>query len=332
MEDLDVTRDLSTALAGYLDAAGWDVLRLSDPEEIGQGWESTIHTFTVTASDGTERDIVLRRYSGPAGGAKAVREFEGMRYLGSGGYPVPEVLAVEPDPGPVGTPFILMERVDGDTMWPLIFPAGGGVDRDLFGLFVDLAVRLHRFERDGFRGKPASVEAQLGEWRAASAEHPMPGFDAALAWLDARAGSVAPMEPAVVHWDYHPENVLYDNGTVNVIDWTQVGVSDPRFDLAWTMLLVGTYQGEEHRDAIRNEYEERSGASVPSLGFFDAAVSVKRLYSVTVSLLAGPEALGMQPEAAVQMREQVEPLGSVYRLFQERTGLTIPEVERVLSS
>jgi len=64
---------------------------------------------------------------------------------------------------------------------------------------------------------------------------------------------------------------------------------------------------------------------------WESTIHTFTVTSVTASLLAGPEALGMRPEAAVQMREQVELRGSVYRLFQERTGLAIPEIERVLS-
>lgn len=325
--------DLSTELRTYIESAmpEWGVTGVSEPDEIGQGWESVIHALTVTAQDGSRRDIVLRRYAGPSGSAKAVREFDGMRFLFADGYPVPEVLAVEPEPGPLGLPFILMERVGGSTMWPLIFPPVGRADRHLLGIFVELAVRLHRVDWERYPGRPVSVHGQLDDWQAAVVQHPLPGFEAALGWLTDHVDSVSPMDLAVVHWDYHPENVLFDDGSVVVIDWTQVGVSDPRFDLAWTMLLVGTYQGEQWRDVILDEYQLRSGAEVRSLEFFDAAVCVKRLYSVTLSLLAGPEALGMQAEATAQMREQLEPLGLVYRLLQERTGLAIPEVEQVLS-
>ncbi len=49
-----------------------------------------------------------------------------------------------------------------------------------------------------------------------------------------------------VHWDYHPGNVLLrDDSSAVVIDWTQIDVSDPRFDLAWTLLLVSSYEGAE---------------------------------------------------------------------------------------
>lgn len=39
----------------------------------------------------------------------------------------------------------------------------------------------------------------------------------------------------------------------------------------------------------------------------------------------------MRPGAAEQMEEQLGPLQSVYGIFQERTGLDIPEVEGLLA-
>ena len=41
--------------------------------------------------------------------------------------------------------------------------------------------------------------------------------------------------------------------------------------------------------------------------------------------------VGMRPGAAEQMEEQLGPLQSVYGIFQERTGLDIPEVEGLLA-
>ena len=69
--------DLSAALHKYLDASApeWGASEVSTPEEIGRGWESTIHAFTLDGPGRPAGDIVLRRYTGPYGGAKADREF-----------------------------------------------------------------------------------------------------------------------------------------------------------------------------------------------------------------------------------------------------------------
>ena len=306
----------------------WDVTNVSGGQEIGEGWESVVTAFTVESSDGSTRPVVVRSYAGPRGGETAVRESAGMRALHAARYPVPRVFAAESGQELLGAPFLIMEWVDGEPLWPSLF-TGTGANEELLDGFVELLVRLHRIDHRVVSDAPSSLSQEIGTWAAVVGGGPLRGFDAALAWLEERVADVAPVEPAVLHWDYHPENVLYDGDAMVVIDWTQVGAGDPRFDLAWTMLLVGTYEGCLWRDAIATRYQDAAG-SVESLEFFAAAVSRKRLYAITVSLLAGPETLGMRKGAAVAMADQLEPLGSVYAVFQDRTGLSIREVDELL--
>jgi hypothetical protein len=53
--------------------------------------------------------------------------------------------------------------------------------------------------------------------------------------------------------------------------------------------------------------------------------------SAIVSFAAGPETLGMRPEAVELMRQQFGALRNVYQLFVARTGLRLREVERLLA-
>ncbi len=323
--------DLADAVGAYLEDAlpEWEVTAVLEPTEVGAGWESVIHGLTVETSDGSRRRIVIRRYAGLDAPATAEREFDGMSALHAAGYPVPRVLARETDPGPLGMPFLIMDWIDGTPTWSLIF-GRGGVDRELFDRFLALLAELHELPHHGFPGPVVDLHAQLAAWRAIVTTGPLRGFDAGLDWLEARAPAVDPIQPAVLHWDYHPDNILSDGDAMTVIDWTQVGVGDPRFDVAWTMLLVGSHEGDRWRDEILHGYEEAAGTTLASMDFFDAAAGLKRLFSVTASLLAGPEALGMRAEAADAMAEQAGPLGAVYDRFTARTGLSIPEVEGLL--
>lgn len=325
--------DVVEAVAAALEDAhpDWGSVAVTGGEEIARGWESIVSGFVARTPSGA-LPIVLRCYSGGGGADTAKREFDGMTRLHAAGFPVPRVLACEPDPARAGLPFILMERIDGVTMWPLIF-GEDGVDREAFHRFVDLLARLHRLDAQAFTDSPVSVGDQLDAWRAVISRYPLPGFDSAVAWLEARSATVPPVAPAVVHWDYHPDNVLAwaDGRIAAVVDWTQITVTDPRFDLAWTVVLVGTHQGSEIAYAIRGRYESTAGTRFEAMDFFEVAACVKRLYSVAVSLIAGPELLGMHPDTAESMRRQLEPLGWVYRRFTEHTGLRIAAVEELLS-
>ena len=96
-------------------------------------------------------------------------------------------------------------------------------------------------------------------------------------------------------------------------------------------MLVGAAEGWQWRDRILTEYQRLAGAPIQEIEWFEVAACGKRLFSVIVSLAAGPEALGMRPEAVVLMRQQFGALCNVYQLFTVRTGLRLREVERLLA-
>jgi hypothetical protein len=121
------------------------------------------------------------------------------------------------------------------------------------------------------------------------------------------------------------------DGSATVIDWTQIQVADSRFDLAWTLMLVGAAEGWHWRDRILAEYERLAGAPVQELEWFEVAVCSKRLFSVFVSSAAGPETLGMRREAVDLMRRQFPALRRVYQLLLTRTGLRLVSIEEMLS-
>ena len=116
-----------------------------------------------------------------------------------------------------------------------------------------------------------------------------------------------------------------------VIDWTALEISDSRFDLAWTLLLVSTYEGEEWRDLVLQEYERLAGIRVEQIAYFDVAACARRLSSIVISLSEGPEKLGMRPGAVTMMKQQMGSIKRVYDLLQERVGIRVSEVDRLLA-
>ncbi len=134
---------------------------------------------------------------------------------------------------------------------------------------------------------------------------------------------------APVHWDFHPENMLLQkDGSAVVIDWTGFDLTDYRFDLAWTLLLIGCNEHPKWRQPVLREYERQAGRKVDGLEFFDVAACVRRLFTVIVSVNYGAEQLGMRPGAEAIMRRQAPSMARVYDLLLQRTGLRIPEVDR----
>ena len=320
-------------------------VRVSDLVSISAGWESEMYSFDVEYGPAGERrreELVLRIYPGVGAQRKAAHEFHGMGQLYKAGYPVPRVLVLEPHSSPFGKPFVIMERIEGKTLWPVMFGAAKEKQGELLTLFCHLFVQLHtlewrRFVDDVSRydtGDPHTfADRFLGTYRPYLERFPSSGFLSVMEWLEARRQQVPCLRPSVIHWDFHPGNLLLrDDGSAVVIDWTQLDISDSRFDLAWTLLVVGTQEIPEWRGRILREYERLAGARVGEMVYFDVAACFKRLGSVVLSLSEGPEKLGMRPGAEAMMRKRMDAIKRVYELLLERTGIRVPVVEEMLAS
>jgi aminoglycoside phosphotransferase (APT) family kinase protein len=335
------TEDALRAVCARLFPADGEV-EVEDATRITAGWESEIYSFAVAHGPPSCRqreELVLRIYVGADTEHKAVREFQGLKRLHGLHYPVPRVLVLEREPALLGNPFIVMEKVEGQALWPVLFCATGKKQEELLTLFCDLSVRLHSLdwrlffdeEQDSAVGAYLFVDQWLSIGRERVERFQMRGFSRLLEWLEVRRDDVPCSRPSPVHGDYHPNNViLCADGSAVVIDWTGLQVSDARFDLAWTLLLVGSYRGEDWRNRILREYQRLAGTEVEQLEYFEVCACARRLSDVVVSLSTGAEQLGMRPGAVAAMREQMTPLGRVYGLLRERTGLRLAEVEELL--
>ena len=250
----DSSTDLARALSRYLTARRGAEMTVSQLEHLSLGWESDVYRFGVDAwDDGAPR--VLRLYFGGGAARAAVREYQALRLLADAGYPVPAVDLVEPSPGPLGRVFLVMQRIAGEPMWetvPKLPPEAQ--DEALTDLGV-LQAQLHQIDLDRLPSswpvRVLDVQGQLDSMTKMSGSVTLPDLDLAWTWLQAHLPVHEPPQLGLVHWDYHPNNVLQDaDGRRWVIDWTQFQATDVRFDLTWTLLLVGAHAGQRWADAL----------------------------------------------------------------------------------
>lgn len=305
---------------------------------VAAGWEAEIVAFDVDPAVDGLAQLVLRMFSGNEQAFKATREYTGLRLLADAGYPAPRVVWFDPHPESLGSAYIAMERVDG-VLYGHSMNQAGGLVGPAGRKFVRLMVDLHELDWTRFAqpltGEPfprplTTTRRRLESWKESFAG--LPGFMPVGDWLLREIDHVAPEPPAVVHGDFHPWNVLVDaTDRMTVIDWSGVGVLDRRFDLAWSLLLAGAYQGQPLRDMFEQLYREMAKTPITDLEFFDAAAATMRLHHLVVSLTRGAGEFGMQAEAVKAMREDTAPFRWCADLLADRTGLTIPEVEAALS-
>ena len=311
-----------------------------DLEQISLGWENEVYSFSLEYDEKHE-DLILRIYPGDDALGKSTREFNVMKQLKDSGYPVPEVFILETEKSPFSKPFVIMEKINGPLLIRVIEESPEDKQKELISVFSRLFVDLHILDWKPFTRDPSQyasgglatvIKKELSNWEKLVHSFEMNEFDPVFAWLWDRIDDIHWLQPSLIHMDFHPLNIiLNEEGKPFVIDWTSAQVADSRLDLAWTLLLMSTHASQETSDTIRTLYESISGHKVEQLEYFDVAVCLRRLFSITVSFKHGPEKLGMRPGATEMMKQHVDPLKKVHTLLTERTGISIPETEQLLS-
>ncbi len=302
--------------------------------------------------------LILRLHidkSQPQAAIKCQREFDIMNHLYNAKYPVPEVLGCQTDPSILGAPFIIMERISGTTLAQK-YSKGGREDKlRCLDLFTSLYVRLHSLDPFKFDPDSASLDtyfimekelAEFGRYRHLLNDGVL---GAALSWLESNVRQVEPARPSIIHFDFHPENILvkdmlkqnenYTPFTARhedlaqakrpemafVIDWTQSRVSDFRFDLAWSLLLM---EGNEGRAMLEGYIRKRPKQEIQSLDYFIVFACVRRLASIYGSITHGADNFGMRPGAEKTMKKQVGHIRRLYNILRSKSGLTLPELNK----
>jgi len=264
-----------------------------------------------------DRELVLRR---PPVGSKVKtahdmgREYRVLSRLYAVYPKAPRALLHCDDPGVIGAPFYIMERVRGVILRQQKAPAGIDLPptlmRSISEAAVDGLADLHAVDwrAAGLEdlGRPEGyvarqVEGWTERWRKARTDD-VPDLDRAAAWL---AGNL-PGETgaALIHNDYKYDNlVLHPQDlarVVAVLDWEMATVGDPLMDLGTSLgywidpddhpvarlLPAGptTLPGNLSRAEVVQRYALRSGRDVSKIlfyfvyGLFKIAVIAQQIY------------------------------------------------------
>ncbi len=311
--------------------------------ELTDGWETEIHSFNLDYTlDGRKScdSLVLRMYPGSQGAYRSEKEYLLLKGLDEVGYPVPAVQHLETNDAHLGMPFIIMDRIEGH----LLDDDLQHVERqkESLHLFCKLFVELHHVDWRRVVQDPARFESTdsyfyvndaLKSYEATLKRHNKSELTPILEWLRERVKTVPCDNPSLIHGDFHPRNILINHeGNPFVIDWTASTITDYRADLAWTLLLVGTYWGKEPRDIILQIYESFSGRKVEEIEFFEVFAILRRMFDISVSLSSSATDLGMRQGAAEMMRESTHHIRNVYSLLQEYTGIEVLEFEQLIQN
>ncbi|MBX9454978.1 MAG: phosphotransferase family protein [Rhizobium sp.] len=204
-------------------------------------------TFFLTFGS---RRMVLRKK--PPGqilpGAHAIeREFRVLSALHPTDVPVPRPILLHEDSALIGTPFYLMERVEGRVFADCALPELTKDQRaPLYMAMAETLARLHAIRPEavglGDYGKPGNYfERQIGRWNRQWRESPserIAALDRLAEWLPAH---LPPDDGAIsiAHGDFRLGNMLFhptEPRVVAILDWELSTLGHPLADLGFCVM------------------------------------------------------------------------------------------------
>ena len=229
----------------------FDSLRLQpwiDEHVAGAGKIETIEQFKGGQSNPTykvvteSKNLVLRRK--PPGillpSAHAVdREYKVMTALQQTSVPVPKTYGLCEDEEVIGTPFFVMDFLDGSIYWDLLLNDKSPAERsDIYANKNNVIAQLHMvdYESVGLSdyGKPGNyIARQVSRWTKqyiASETQDIPAMNKLIDWLPSNIPDED--ETSIVHGDYRLDNMVFNakNNVMGVLDWELSTLGHPIAD------------------------------------------------------------------------------------------------------
>ena len=197
------------------------------------------------------RNFVLRRK--PPGkllpSAHAVdREYRVISALAETNVPVPKTYGLCDDSDVVGTPFFVMDFLEGEVYWDHMLPAASNKERiKIYQQKNKVLANLHSldYKAAGLEtyGKPGNyVARQVSRWTTqylASETESIPEMNKLIEWLPENIPNDD--ETSIVHGDFRLDNMIYKNHEViGVLDWELSTLGHPIADFSYHCLTWRT--------------------------------------------------------------------------------------------
>lgn len=290
-----MTAEATTLLAGYLDVRLGDRRPVAVEPMRGGG---SCEVFAVTR--GPERWVLRRapRHASSSSAHDVLREFRILDAVKDEPVLIARPVLACADPEVFGSPFYLMERIEGVPVRTRIPDAWAGCP-DTHGTaldqLVDALVAIHAVDWQGCGLGDLSRSSAQGESRTARwlaqldgyAGRELPAARQVAAWLD--QNQPPDQAPALCHGDYKLDNLLFapepPPRLLAVVDWEMASIGDPLVDLAWALIFHPGPEGTLRlgvtgrpafavdrlpgRAALVARYAEGSGRDTGALGWYE---------------------------------------------------------------
>ncbi|MHB8440205.1 MAG: phosphotransferase family protein [Acidimicrobiales bacterium] len=256
---------LSKVLAPEL---GGDVV-IADLARMPGGSSRETWSFTAVAGGSESHRLVLRRDPPGAPSSGLRLEADLLRSAADGGVPVPEVITTGGADGPIGSTFVVVRHVDGETLPKRV--QRDAIERGTGGSLAaqcgTVLAAVHRLDPASVPGLPGGDPLEQLRGLLDTLGQPHPAFELAIRHL---AGSrPARSAEAVVHGDFRMGNLIVGpEGIRAVLDWELAHRGDPIEDLGWLCVKAWRFGsplrvgGVGRVEDLLDAYGEATGVTV----------------------------------------------------------------------
>jgi len=195
-------------------------------------------TCAFDAVIGARRHPLILRLATPAAaftGGALTQEAALMRAARRAGVPSPEVIADGDADGPLGAEFVVMERIEGESIPRRILrdPALAELRPRLAAECGRILAAIHSIPPHEVPGLQRET-GDMDRWRELldAAGEPHPALELAMRRLETERPDPGPL--TVVHGDFRNGNLIVGpEGVRAVLDWELAHLGDPLEDLGW---------------------------------------------------------------------------------------------------
>jgi aminoglycoside phosphotransferase (APT) family kinase protein len=261
--------DLAARLAEVVGAAIGDRVSVTGLRRLSGG--ASRETWSFDAEGAQRRlPLVLRRDAPGLPSSTMLLEARCLEATAGAGVPVPRVLAASDDPAALGASFLVMQRIDGETIPRRILRDDGYAQarERLAGECAAALAGIHAVDATELAG--LEDEDPVERWRRALDElgSPHPAFELAFRWLEANRPPAR--RRTLVHGDFRMGNLIVGpEGLRAVLDWELAHLGDPLADLGWFCVRAWRFGNDRlpaggvgSYDGFVAAYEAASGTEV----------------------------------------------------------------------
>ena len=276
--------------------------RLLSFEVLSGGVSANVARLDIALSGGSRRFITLREHRVTHDGHNLDVEFALLSTLNSAGLAVPKPLARDDSQTLLDHPYLLLEFVKGTTH----IPADQLGVR--IGAMASCMANIHRAPTASLPPLPRIIDP-VPELLEVIPDHPE--WSKLMQGARALSKTVYDGEPVLLHCDFYPRNILWnEEGVIEaVIDWEDASIGDPLFDVACTCLELRYLYGKPGEQSFREAWERHHTIELMRFALWQAYAAAWGLQNMGNWKLEASTEQAMRQEALDTISEAANIIG-----------------------